>query len=177
MRGLLAFSRSVDTLNGFVGRATGWVVLAAVLVSSVNAVMRYAFNWSSNAWLELQWYLFGAVFLLGAGYTLLSNAHIRIDILNARLPSRARNVIDLFGHLLFLLPLCILMLWLSVPYAWRSYLSGEVSANAGGLIIWPAKLLLPLGFLLLFLQGLSELVKRVAVMRGLIEDPVQPGEG
>ena len=171
MSGLLAFSRLVDWVNERIGRVMGWVVLLTVLVSAFNAISRYGWNSSSNAWLELQWYLFGAVFLLGAAYTLKMNDHIRIDIINSRLSQGARNVIELLGHVFFLMPLCILMLYLSVPFFWRAFLSGEVSSNAGGLPIWPAKLLLPLGFFLLTIQGVSEIIKRIAFMRGLVADP------
>lgn len=168
---LLQFSRAVDWVNRRIGKLMGWLVLAAVLVSSINAMSRFSLNMSSNAWLELQWYLFGAVVLLGAAYTLEQNEHIRIDIINARLKPRTRQIIDIVGHLLFLLPLCILILWLGVPFFWRSFTSGEISSSAGGLIIWPAKLLVPLGFFLLLLQAFSELIKRIAVMQGRIEDP------
>ena len=173
MSGLLAFSRLIDAINDQIGKWMGWLVLAAVLVSSINALARYGLNLSSNAWLEAQWYLFGAVFLLGAGYTLKQNEHIRIDIINSRLSKRTRNIIDLLGHFLFLLPLCCLLIWLGVPFFIRSFLSGEVSSSAGGLIIWPAKLLVPVGFCLLLLQGVSEIIKRIAVMKGLIADPYE----
>ena len=152
MSGLLAISRAIDWFNERVGKAMMWLVLAAVLVSSVNAVVRYSLNVSSNAWLELQWYLFGAVFLLGAAYTLKQNEHIRIDIVSTRLSQNARNWIDIIGHVLFLAPLCLLMLWLGIPFFLRSLASGEVSSSAGGLIVWPAKLLVPLGFALLLAQ-------------------------
>ena len=171
MSGLLAFSRIIDAISERIGKALTWFVLAAVLVSSINAIVRYTFNQSSNAWLELQWYLFGAVVLLGAAYTLKKNEHIRIDIFTSRLSARTRNWIDIVGHVLFLAPLCILMIWLGVPFFLRSLQSGEISSSAGGLIVWPAKLLVPLGFSLLLAQGVSELIKRVAVMRGLIADP------
>ena len=176
MQFLLTFSRAVDVVNERIGKAMTWLVLAAVLVSSVNALVRYGFNRSSNAWLELQWYLFGAVVLLGAAYTLKQNEHIRIDIVTANVSQNVRNWIDVIGHALFLIPLCLLLLWLGVPFFMRSFLSGEVSSSAGGLIVWPAKLLVPLGFALLLAQGLSELIKRIAFMRGLIEDPTpRPG--
>lgn len=171
MSGLLAFSRAIDWFNERVGKSMAWLVLAAVLVSSINAVVRYSVNISSNAWLELQWYLFGAVFLLGAAYTLKQNEHIRIDIVSARLSQNARNWIDIIGHVLFLAPLCLLMLWLGIPFFLRSLASGEVSSSAGGLIVWPAKLLVPLGFALLLAQGFSELIKRIAFMKGLIPEP------
>lgn len=168
---LLQFSRATDWVNRRIGKMMGWLVLAAVLVSSTNAISRYALNMSSNAWLELQWYLFGAVFLLGAAYTLEQNEHIRIDIFNSRMKPRTRHIIDIIGHVFFLLPLCLLILWLGVPFFWRSFMSGEVSSSAGGLIIWPAKLLVPVGFFLLLMQAFSELIKRVAVMQGRIPDP------
>jgi TRAP-type mannitol/chloroaromatic compound transport system permease small subunit len=175
MSSLLAISRAIDWFNERVGKAMMWLVLAAVLVSSVNAVVRYGFNASSNAWLELQWYLFGAVFLLGAAYTLKQNEHIRIDIVSSRLSTNARNWIDIIGHILFLAPLCILMLWLGVPFFLRSFASGEISSSAGGLIVWPAKLLVPLGFAFLLAQAVSEIIKRIAVMKGLIPDPNSRG--
>ncbi|MGE3642813.1 MAG: TRAP transporter small permease subunit [Beijerinckiaceae bacterium] len=171
MTGLLKFSAGVDWINQKVGKAMGWLVVAAVLISALNATSRFSLNISSNAWLELQWYLFGAVVLLGGAYTLKHNEHIRIDIVNSMFSQTTRNVIDVVGHLLFLIPLCLLMLWLGWPFFIRSFVSGEVSSSAGGLIIWPAKLLIPVGFLLLFLQALSELIKRIAIMKGLIEDP------
>ena len=140
-------------------------------VSSLNAIVRYAFNTSSNAFLELQWYLFGAVVLLGAAYTFKANEHIRIDILSSRLSKRSRDWIDIVGHILFLMPLCLVIMWLGWPFFLRSFAQAEVSSSAGGLIVWPAKLLVPLGFTILFIQSISELIKRVAVMQGLIEDP------
>lgn len=171
MQGLLQISRAIDTFNQRIGKAMGWFVLAAVIVSSVNATVRFALSRSSNAWLELQWYLFGAVVLLGAAYTLQKNEHIRIDIISSRLSQRARDWIDIVGHVFFLGPLCGLMVWLGTPVFLRDIKSGEISSSAGGLLLWPAKLLIPLGFLLLLLQGVSELIKRIAVMRGLIADP------
>lgn len=149
----------------------GWAILVAIIVSAGNAIIRKTLNTSSNAWLELQWYLFGAAFLLAAAYTLKQNEHIRIDILYGALGRRTQHWIDLIGHVLFLMPFTAIMVWMLVPYVRRSVLSGEVSTNAGGLIIWPAKALLLAGFTLLLLQGLSEIVKKIAVMRGLIEDP------
>ena len=175
MSTLLAVSRAIDWFTERVGKAMMWLVLAAVLVSALNALSRYALNKSSNAWLELQWYLFGAVFLLGAAYTLKQNEHIRIDIVSARLSQNARNWIDVIGHALFLAPLCILMVWLGVPFVWRSFASGEISSSAGGLIVWPAKLLVPLSFTLLLAQAFSELVKRIAFMKGLIPEPYPHG--
>ncbi len=171
MAGLLRLSRWIDALNARIGKAMSWFILAAVIVSSVNASVRFAISKSSNSWLELQWYLFGAVVLLGSAYTLQQNEHIRIDIISSRLSANARNWIDIFGHIFFLAPLCIVMIWLGAPFFWRSITSGEISASAGGLIMWPAKMLVPLGFILLMLQGVSEFIKRVAVMKGLIADP------
>ena len=172
MSALLAFSRLIDTLNQRIGVLIYWLVLAAVLISSGNAMMRYTFNISSNAWLELQWYLFSAVFLLCAGYTLLRNEHIRIDIVAGMLSRRAQTWIDVFGTVFFLLPMSIIIMALSWPVFVESWMRDEVSASAGGLIVWPVKLLLPVGFLLLTLQGISELIKRVAFLLGLIPDPV-----
>jgi len=171
VQALLGISRAIDALTTHLGRAVYWLVLVAVLISSGNATVRYALNISSNAWLELQWYLFSAVFLLCASYTLLHNEHIRIDIVAGRLARRTQHSIDVFGHVVFLIPLCALMLYEAWPYFWLSFASGEMSGNAGGLIRWPAKLLIILGFALLLLQGVSELIKRVAVLRGLIPDP------
>lgn len=170
---LLRISRGIDRLNEVVGKTVFWLVLAAVLVSSVNAVVRYALHTSSNAWLELQWYFFGAIFLLCSGYTLLRNEHIRIDVVNARLSRKTRNWIEIVGGLFFLLPLAVGMVWLSWPVFMNAFVSGEVSSNAGGLVRWPARLLIPIGFLLLSLQAVSELIKRVAVMQGLIPDPYE----
>lgn len=170
MRILLAVSSLIDRLNTVVGRSVGWLILAAVVVSAANAIARKFFSMSSNAWLELQWYLFGAVFLLCAGYALLKDAHVRIDILANWLSKRTRNWIDLLGHIFFLGPLCLIILYEGVPFFIRSFISGEYSGNPGGLILWPAKLLVPLGFTLLLLQGISELIKRIAIMRGLIEE-------
>ena len=152
-------------MNERVGRAVAWLVLAAVLVSTGNAVMRYTFNLSSNAWLELQWYLFSAVFLLAAGWALKRNAHVRIDVVSARLSPRAQAWIDLLGALFFLLPMALLILYLSWPVFVQSWTGNEVSSDAGGLVRWPAKLLIPAGFALLVLQGLSEIVKRIAFLR------------
>jgi TRAP-type mannitol/chloroaromatic compound transport system permease small subunit len=168
---LLKLSAAIDRLTERVGKVMYWFVLAMVLVSSGNALMRYSLNISSNAWLELQWYMFSAVFLLCAAYTLQLNEHIRIDIIASRLQKRTRDWIDVLGHLFFLLPLCLLMLYESWPYFLDSFRSGEMSGNAGGLIRWPAKLFMVIGFALLLLQGISELIKRIAVLRGAIPDP------
>lgn len=170
MSGLLGISRLVDFLSERIGKITAWAILVAVIVSAVNAIIRKVFGTSSNAWLELQWYLFGAVFMLCASWTLRANEHIRIDILSSRLSERGRNLIDLFGHIFFLLPFVALMIYLSFPFFIRSFQSGEVSTNAGGLLIWPAKGLILLGFLLLAFQWLSEIIKRIAIMRGELDD-------
>ncbi|MEI4470478.1 TRAP transporter small permease subunit [Frigidibacter sp. MR17.24] len=171
MGGLLALSRGIDRANDIIGRSVAWLILIAVIISAGNAVVRKVFNTSSNAWLELQWYLYGGAFLLAAAYTLKQNEHIRIDILYGVWSRRVQHWIDLFGHVFFLMPFVILMLYFFVPWVSYSFRSGEMSTNAGGLIIWPSKALLLAGFLLLFLQGLSEIIKKVAVMRGVIEDP------
>lgn len=173
MKFLLRISAAIDALNGLVGRAAYWLVLAAVLVSAANAMMRYTFNISSNAWLELQWYLFGGVFLLCAGYTLLHNEHIRIDVIAGHLSRRAQSWIDVFGLVFFLLPMALIIMWLSWPIFLDSYVHNETSLNAGGLIRWPAKLLIPVGFLLLAAQGLSELIKRIAFLLGLTPDALE----
>jgi TRAP-type mannitol/chloroaromatic compound transport system permease small subunit len=170
---LLAISRAIDWINSTIGKTVFWLVLFAVLVSAVNAVIRYAFNMSSNAWLELQWYFFGAIFLLCSGYTLLRNEHIRIDVVSSRLSPKTRNWIEIVGGVFFLLPMSIGIMWLSWPIFMNAIVSGEQSSNAGGLIRWPARLMIPIGFFLLSLQGISELIKRVAVMRGLIPDPYE----
>jgi TRAP-type mannitol/chloroaromatic compound transport system permease small subunit len=168
--GLLGISRVIDLINERIGKITAWAILVAVLVSAINAIIRKVFGTSSNAWLELQWYLFGAVFMLCASWTLKANEHIRIDIISSRLSQRGRNTIEMIGHLFFLLPFVALMIYLSFPFFVRSYQSGEVSTNAGGLLIWPAKGLILLGFILLGFQWLSEVIKRVAIIRGEIED-------
>jgi TRAP-type mannitol/chloroaromatic compound transport system permease small subunit len=177
VKALLAFSRLVDAINTHVGKLVTWLVLVAVLISAGNAIVRKTLDYSSNAWLEVQWYLFSAVFLLCAGYTLLNNEHIRIDIVNAHLTKRTRDWIDVVGHVVFLIPLCILFLYEGWPYFWLAFTNGEISGNAGGLIRWPVKLLIVVGFALLLLQALSELIKRVAIIRGAIPDPnlAKPG--
>ena len=171
MGSLLALSRVIDAINDRIGKAVSWLILLAILVSTGNAIVRKVFDASSNAWLELQWYLFGAAFMLAAAYTLKQNEHIRIDILYGALSRRKQHWIDLFGHVVFLMPFVLLMLYYFVPYVARSYTSGEVSTNSGGLIIWPAKALLLIGFTLLAFQGVSEIIKKIAVMTGVIEDP------
>ena len=171
MKPLLAVSTAIDRITELIGKAVSWLILAAVLVSAVNAVVRKTLNTSSNAWLELQWYLFGAAFMLAAAYTLKQNEHIRIDIVYGMWSRRTQHWIDLVGHVLFLLPFVVLMVWLLWPYVLQSFRSGEHSSNAGGLILWPAKGFLLVGFIQLLAQALSEIVKKIAVMRGLIEDP------
>ena len=177
MSALLRLSGLIDALNERVGRLSYWLILVMVLVSAGNASVRYAFDRSSNAWLEIQWYLFSAVFLLGAGYTLLHNQHVRIDVISGRLSKRARAWIDVLGTLFFLLPMAIAIMWMSWPVFVQAFELHEESSNAGGLIVWPARLLVPVGFLLLVLQGISEMIKRIAFLRGLIPDPSEKDEG
>ena len=171
MSSLLSLSRLIDRLNERVGHAFYWLVLVTVLISAANAIVRKVFNYSSNGLLEIQWYFFSAIFLFLAGYTLLRNEHVRIDVISSRLSKRAQTWIDILGTLFFLLPMAILLMWLSWPLFVDAYQRNEVSTNAGGLIIWPARLLVPVGFFLLVAQGVSELIKRIAFLRGLIPDP------
>jgi TRAP-type mannitol/chloroaromatic compound transport system permease small subunit len=168
---LLALSRLIDRVSDRIGQTVYWLILVTVLISAANAVVRKAFNYSSNSFLEIQWYLFSLIFLFCAGYTLKNNEHVRIDIITGRLSARARAGIDIFGTLFFLFPMAILIMWLSWPVFVDAYSRNEVSTNAGGLIIWPARLLVPIGFFLLILQGLSELIKRIAFLLGMIPDP------
>ncbi|MFI4904088.1 MAG: TRAP transporter small permease subunit [Burkholderiales bacterium] len=177
MNALLGFSRVVDALSERIGRVIGWLVLVTVLISAANATVRKLFDYSSNAYLEIQWYLFAAIFLIGAGYTLLRNEHVRIDIISSRLSPRAQNWIDVIGIVLFLFPMSVIIMWLSWPLLEDSYVRHEVSTNAGGLIIWPARLLVPVGFFLLILQGVSELIKRVAFLAGRIPNPLERSHG
>lgn len=171
MQPLLGLSKAIDKLNEIIGRSVAWLILAAIVVSALNAVVRKLFNSSSNAWLELQWYLFGAAFMLAAAYTLKQNEHIRIDIVYGLFRRRTQHWIDLFGHVFFLLPFVVLMVWLFIPFVRTAWLSGEVSASAGGLIVWPARALLLAGFALLLLQALSEIIKKIAILSGAMEDP------
>ncbi len=171
MQGLLKLSGLIDGLNERVGRSIYWLILFAVLISAINAIIRKLFDMSSNAFLEAQWYMFSAVFLLGAGYTLLRQEHIRIDVIYGKFSRRTQVWIDIFGTVVFLLPACLMFIYLSWPFFWHSWQSGETSANAGGLILWPAKALMPLGFLLLLCQGCSELIKRLAFQAGAGPDP------
>lgn len=170
---LLRISGAIDALSERVGHLVYWAVLAAVVVSAGNAVVRYALDTSSNAWLELQWYLFSAVFLLAAGYTLKHNEHVRIDVVHSHLSPRARAWIDLLGGLLFLLPMALVIMVLSWPVLVESYVRHEYSSDTGGLLRWPVKLLIPVGFLLLVLQGLSEIIKRAGFLLGRIPDPLE----
>ena len=167
MKPLLTFSRVVDDLNALVGRAADWMTLLACAISAGNAFVRYGISYSSNAWLEVQWYLFAGMVMLGASYTLFRNEHVRVDIVYGNLGERARLWVDILGIIVFLMPAMILLAWMTWPFFLDSWQRGEGSQNAGGLIRWPVKLVLPLGFLLLSLQGLSELIKRVALLRGL----------
>src|SRR5688572_27527363 len=166
MKGLLAFSRVVDALNQRLGWVAEWLVLLSCLISAGNAFSRYAFGASSNAWLEIQWYMFAAVVMLGASYTLKKNEHVRVDIVYANVSTRRQIGIDIFGFILFMLPATLIMAYLSWPIFYNSWMLGEVSTNAGGLIRWPVKVMLPLGFALLTLQGISELIKRIAMITG-----------
>ena len=173
MGALLFLSRIIDRISNFVGRFIMWLILLVVLISAGNAIVRKAFDLSSNAWLEVQWYLFAAVFMLGAGYVFLHNAHVRIDFVSSRLTARARNWVDVVGIVLVLIPLCVIMINLSWPLFFNALKSGESSQNAGGLIRWPVFLMMPLGFGLLLMQGFSELIKRIAFLRGVIPDPLE----
>lgn len=174
MRAFLPLSRAIDALTAFIGRWSSWLILAAIFVSAGNAIIRKAFDMSSNAWLELQWLLFGITFLVAAPYTLQRNEHIRIDIISSMLSKRLRNWIDLFGHLFMLVPFALLMIVESARWAWGSYLADEHSSNFGGLPLWPAKIVIVVGFTLLLMQAVSEIIKRLAIMEGLIVDEHEP---
>lgn len=174
-RPLLGLSRFIDALNIKVGQIVAWALLVAVIVSAANAIIRKVFDMSSNSWLELQWILFGAVFLICSPWTLLANEHIRIDIVSSLLPRRVRSAIDYIGHLLFLLPAALVMVWTSLPFFLRSLGQNEQSTNAGGLPVYPSKFLVLLGFTMLLMQGLSELIKRTAIIRGLMADNLSGG--
>jgi TRAP-type mannitol/chloroaromatic compound transport system permease small subunit len=178
MSALLGFSRTVDAFNELIGRFIRWLVLAAVLISAGNAIVRKAFNIGSNAYLEVQWYLFAAVFMLGAGYAFLRNAHVRIDFISSKLSKRTNAIIDILGIIVFVIPLCLILIVLSWPFFTNAWNTGEMSSNAGGLIRWPVYLLVPVGFGILLLQSLSELVKRFAFLQGHIPEPisVEPGK-
>ena len=171
MQSLLKLSRGIDGFTTWVGKRLAWLILVAVIISALNAIVRKTLDTSSNSWLELQWVLFSVVFLLCSPWTLLANEHIRIDIINNMMPKRARDIIDLVGHIFFLMPLCVIMIVTGVPFFQRSFEINEQSSNAGGLPQWPAKSLIMIGFAFLLVQGISELIKRIAVMRGMIPDP------
>jgi TRAP-type mannitol/chloroaromatic compound transport system permease small subunit len=164
-------SDGIDAFTRWTGKRLAWLILVAVIVSAINAIVRKTFDTSSNSWLELQWVLFSVVFLLCSPWTLLDNEHIRIDIFNTMMPKRVRNVIDVIGHLFFLMPLTIVMIVTGIPFFLRSFQINEQSGNAGGLPQWPAKSLIMIGFAMLLVQGISELIKRIAIMRGMIPDP------
>ena len=171
MQALLKLSKAVDWLNSLIGKYVIWLILGSTVISALNAIVRKVFNTSSNAYLEIQWYLFAASFLIAAGYTLLNGEHVKIDVLSSKLSKRAQIWIDVFGFTVFLIPFCCAILWFSTPFVIKGYITGEMSSNAGGLIRWPVYAMLPLGFGLLLLQAVSELIKRLAFLQGLIEDP------
>lgn len=171
MHALLKLSKGIDWLNTLIGKNVIWLIFAATIICAVNAIVRKAFNISSNAYLEIQWYLFAATFLLAAAYTLLNGEHVKIDVIYTHFTKRTQMWIDIFGFTCFLLPFCIAILWYGIPFFLKGYISGETSSNAGGLVRWPVYLMMPLGFGLLLLQGLSEIIKRLAFLQGLIEDP------
>jgi TRAP-type mannitol/chloroaromatic compound transport system permease small subunit len=171
MRALLKFSNAVDWFNTQIGKYVIWLILASTVISATNAIVRKAFNVSSNAYLEVQWYLFAASFLLASAYTLLNGDHVKIDVIYSRFSKRTQMWIDVFGFTFFLLPFCAAILWFGIPYFLKGFYSGEMSSNAGGLLRWPVYAMIPLGFGLLLLQGVSELLKRLAFLQGLIEDP------
>lgn len=173
MSSLLSLSRLIDKFNELVGRWVAWLVLAAVLISAGNAIVRKVFSNSSNAFLEVQWYLFAAVFMLAAGYTLMRQEHVRIDVILHRFSKRTQIAIDIFGILFFLLPFVVVVIYMATPLVMTAYKSGEMSSNAGGLVRWPVYAMLPVGLVFLGIQGISELIKRVAFLQGLIPDPTQ----
>ena len=171
MHGLLALSKIVDKLSTGVGWLMMWMIFASTIISCINAIVRKVFDVGSNAFLEVQWYLFATSFLLAAGYTLLNNEHVRIDVVSSRFTKRTQIWMDIIGFVVFLVPVCLAILWFSMPFFLNGLRSGEVSANAGGLILWPVYLMLPLGFGLLLIQAISEVIKRFAFLKGMIEDP------
>jgi TRAP-type mannitol/chloroaromatic compound transport system permease small subunit len=177
MNALLKFSALIDGINEHVGKASTWLVLLVVVISAGNAVTRYTIGWSSNGLLEIQWYLFSAIFLLGAGYVLLKNEHIRIDVVVGRFSPRTQNWIDVFGFIVFLLPVVLIILYLSWPVFMNAWDTNEGSPNPGGLVRWPVRLLMPIGFLLLALQGVSELIKRIAFLTGHAPNPLDKIKG
>lgn len=173
MHALLKFSKAVDWLNSQIGKHVIWLILASTIISAVNAIVRKAFNVGSNAFLEVQWYLFAGTFLLTSAYTLLNGEHVKIDVVYSHFTKRKQMWIDVFGFAFFLTPFCLAILWYGVPFFLKGYHTGEISGNAGGLIRWPVYALIPTGFALLLLQGWSELIKRLAFLQDLIEDPTQ----
>lgn len=173
MQQLLKLSGAIDAVTAFIGRSVSWLILVAVLVSAGNAIIRKMYDTSSNAWLELQWYLYGAVFMLAAAYALQKNEHVRIDVATARLSKKTRDWIDLLGHIFFLTPFCLIMVYLTWPYFIHGFRNGDISVNAGGLVLWPARLVMFAGFALLLAQAFSEIIKRIAVIRGDIDDPTE----
>lgn len=177
MSALLGLSRVIDAFNELIGKLIRWLVLATVLISAVNAIVRKAFNIGSNAYLEVQWYLFAAVFMLGAGYAFLRNAHVRIDFISSKLSKRTNAIIDSLGIVVFVIPLCLILITLSWPFFVNAWNTGEMSSNAGGLIRWPVYLLVPVGFSILLVQSLSELIKRIAFLRGTIPEPISVESG
>ncbi|APO78410.1 TRAP dicarboxylate transporter protein DctQ subunit (plasmid) [Rhizobium etli 8C-3] len=172
MAGLLSLSRVIDAINIFLGKSVSWLLLAAVLISAINATIRKLFNLSSNAWLEAQWYLFSAVFLIAAAWTLLSSEHVKVDLVYGQLPRRAQLWIEILGTIFFLLPFCLITIYLSWPIVVSKFVSGEISNNTGGLLLWPVWALIPAGFGLLALQGISELIKRIAILKGDLPDAI-----
>jgi TRAP-type mannitol/chloroaromatic compound transport system permease small subunit len=174
---LLKISATVDSFTNLIGKLIRWLVLGSVLISAGNAIIRKAFNISSNGFLEIQWYLFAGVFLLGSGFAFMRNVHVRIDFISSKLSKRTNTLIDILGIVVFIIPLCLIMVWLSWPLFTTALATGEMSQNAGGLIRWPAYLLMPLGFGLLFVQSLSELIKRVAFLKGLRDEPMSYESG
>lgn len=177
MHALLKFSNFVDWLNGLVGRWSIWLILASTVISGINAVVRKVFNVGSNAYLEVQWYLFAASFLLAAGYTLLQNEHVRIDVIVSRFSRRTQVKMELAGFLFMLAPMCLAIIYFAWPFFMNGYNSGEMSNNSGGLIRWPVYLMMPVGFSLLLLQGVSEFIKRIAFLKGMVDDPAIKSEG
>lgn len=171
MHALLKLSKGIDWLNTLIGKNVIWLIFAATIISAINAIVRKAFNISSNAYLEVQWYLFAATFLLAAAYTLLNGEHVKIDVIYTHFSKRTQMWIDIFGFTCFLMPFCLAILWYGIPFFLKGYITGETSSNAGGLVRWPVYLMMPLGFGLLLLQGISEIIKRLAFLQGLIEDP------
>lgn len=172
MTALISLSRAIDRVNELIGKAVAWLILASIVISATNAVSRKAFSLSSNAWLEAQWYLFSAAFLLASAWTLMSNEHVRVDLLYSRMKRRGQIYVDIIGTVLFLLPFCVIVVWLSWPVFMAKLASGETSNNTGGLVLWPAWMLIPIGYTSLGIQGISELIKRIAWLRGDLPDPV-----